>query len=97
MKEATLLRAQIEKGEAELGWSVLDDLLIYSDHIFVPTESVLWPTILATAHATGMRASKRPYIAFMHPSTTPTVRLIKDFIKSYVVCQRNKSKHLHPH
>lgn len=41
MKEATLLRAQIEKGEAELGWSVLDDLLIYSDHIFVPTESVL--------------------------------------------------------
>jgi hypothetical protein len=53
LEEATQLKEKIEKGEAAAGWTVLDSLLVHSGRIFVPTASVLWPTILATAHGAG--------------------------------------------
>jgi hypothetical protein len=50
LEDATQLRAKIEKGEAAAGWSILDDLLIYSGRVFVSIASAIWSPILATAH-----------------------------------------------
>jgi hypothetical protein len=53
LEEATQLRDKIKKGEAAVGWTMLDGLLIHSGCIFVPMASTLWLTILATAHGAG--------------------------------------------
>jgi hypothetical protein len=79
------------------GWSILDDLLIYSNHDFIPTTSALWSSILATAHDAGHEGIQKT-LHHLRASfyNTNAARLVKDFIKSYAVCQRNKSEHLHP-
>jgi hypothetical protein len=65
--------------------------------IFVPTASALWPTILATAHGAGHEGVQKT-LHCLHASfySTSAAQLVKDFIKSCTVCQRNKSEHLHP-
>jgi hypothetical protein len=76
---------------------VLDGLLAHSGRIFVPTASALWPTILATTHGVGhegiQKTLHRLRASFYN---TSTAQLVKDFVKSCAVCQRNKSEHLHP-
>jgi hypothetical protein len=53
LEEATQLRVKIKKGEAAVGWTMLDGLLVHSGCIFVPMALTLWPIILATAHGAG--------------------------------------------
>jgi hypothetical protein len=97
LEEATQLKEKIEKGEAAAGWTVLDGLLAHSGRIFVPTTSAIWLTILATAHGAGhegvQKTLHRLRASFYN---TSAAQLVKDFVKSCAVCQRNKSKHLHP-
>jgi hypothetical protein len=96
LEDATQLRAKMEKGEAATGWSILD-VLIYFGHVFVPTTSALWPSILATTHDTRNEGIQKTLhclrVSFYN---SDAARLVKDFIKSCAVCQRNKSEHLHP-
>jgi hypothetical protein len=96
LEEATQLKEKIEKGEAAAGWTMLDGLLAHSGCIFVPTASALWPTILATAHGAGhegvQKTLHRLRASFYN---TSVAQLVKDFVKSCAVCQRNKSKYLH--
>jgi hypothetical protein len=97
LEEATQLKEKIEMGEAAARWTVLDGLLAHSGRIFVPTASALWPTILATTHGAGHEGVQKTLhglrASFYNTSAT---QLIKDFVKSCAVCQRNKSEHLHP-
>jgi hypothetical protein len=87
----------IAKGKAAAGWSVANGLVVYSGHIFVPTASSLWSAILAIAHGAGPKGIHKT----LHRLRTSfynanTAKFVKDYVRSCVVCLRNKSKHLHP-
>jgi hypothetical protein len=91
------LKQQIEQRTTLPAWSVVDDLVLYKGRIFVPSSSELWPQILTTAHGQGhegaQKTLQRLRASFFHPHAT---RRVRDFIKGCSMCQRDKSKHLHP-
>jgi hypothetical protein len=97
LQEARHIIEKIEKGEAIAGWSVMDGLIIHAGRIFVPAASTLWPAILDTAHETGHKGVQKTLhrlrSSFYSPKAT---QWVKDFVKSCVVCQCNKSEHMHP-
>jgi hypothetical protein len=88
------LLEKIDKGEATDKWTTVNNLTIYSERIFMSTTSSLWLAILATAHEAGHegvhKTLHRLLPSFYNANTT---KLIKDYVKSCVVCQ---SEHLHP-
>jgi hypothetical protein len=91
------LKQQIEQRTTLPAWSVVDDLVLYKGRIFVPSSSELWPQILTTAHGQGhegaQKTLQRLRASFFHPHAA---RRVRDFIKGCSMCQRDKSKHLHP-
>jgi hypothetical protein len=96
LEDGIHLMEMIHTGEAADKWSVVNDLTIYSGRIYVPTRSSLWPAILATAHGAGHEGIKKT----LHQLRAlfyniNAAKLFKEYVKSCVVCQRNKSKYLH--
>jgi hypothetical protein len=82
------LLEKIDKGEATDKWTTVNNLTIYSERIFMSTTSSLWLAILATAHEAGYegvhKTLHRLLPSFYNANTT---KLIKDYVKSCVVCQ----------
>jgi hypothetical protein len=97
LEDGQRLQEITTKVEAVAGWSVANDLTIYSGRIFVPIASALWSAILATAHGARHEGTKKtlPHLCASFYNAN-TAKLVKDYVKSCVICQRNKSKHLHP-
>jgi hypothetical protein len=91
------LLEMIGKDEAADKWSMVNGLTVYSDLIFVLTTSSLWLALLAMTHGAGhegiQKTLHRLLASFYNVNTA---KLVKDYIKCCVVCQRNKSEHLHP-
>jgi hypothetical protein len=69
---------------------------MFQDRAWLPNESSLWPSILDHAHTTGHEGSEKILhhvcAAFYNPHDRCMVR---EFIRSCTVCQKNKSEHLH--
>jgi hypothetical protein len=53
------IKQQIEQGTALPVWSIVDDLVLYKGHIFVPSSSEFWPQILLLRTARDMKGLKR--------------------------------------
>lgn len=66
-----IARAKIAAGEAIPEWTVVDDLVLYSGHVFVPVASSLWPRFWPWLTAPATRTSRRCCIAYAPPSFTP--------------------------
>lgn len=67
---------------------------MHRGRIFVPTSSALWLPVLDTAHDADHEGAQKTGCAllFYNPHAT---KLVREFLKGCVVCQRNISEHLH--
>jgi hypothetical protein len=96
LEDSIRLLEMISKGEAADKWSVINDLTVYSGCIYVPTTSSLWPTIIAMADGAGhediQKTLHRLRASFYNINAA---KLVKEYVKSCVVYQHNKSEHLH--
>lgn len=89
------LRTRVHDGKEDNAWSKVDNLLLHHGKVFVP-ETSLWQQILADVHnfshegvhKTLHRLCSNFYVPSMH-------RLVREYIKGCVTCQRNKTEHLH--
>ena len=90
-------RKEIADGLAGAAWTKLDGLVLHKGRIFVPDDSSLWPVLLQHAHGTGHEGAQKTLhrlrISFYSPHAC---RLVTDYVRSCVVCQRRKTEHLHP-
>jgi len=79
-------------GTAGNDWSVVDDFVLHQGKIFVPVSSTFWPQLLEHAHGV-QKTIVRLRSSFYSPQMSKHVR---EFIRWCLVCQRNKTEHLHP-
>jgi hypothetical protein len=97
LPEVLQIKEDISKGTTTAAWTVVDGLVLHEGRVFVPPSSTFWPQLLATAHGAGhegvQKTLQRLRASFYMPNA---VRLVKDYVKSCTICQRNKSEHLHP-
>ncbi|WVZ68636.1 hypothetical protein U9M48_017555 [Paspalum notatum var. saurae] len=95
--QALAVRAQIAAGTAPPGWTDVDGLLLFKGHAFVPDDSVLWPQLLAAAHEMGHEGAEKTLHRFRASFYSRRAhRLVREFVRGCVVCQQNKTEHLHP-
>jgi hypothetical protein len=91
------LRGQLASGVAPAGWSLVDGLLLFHGKVFIPDDSALWPAILEAAHTAGHEGSEKTLhrlrLSFYRVHAH---RRVRDFVRSCVTCQHNKTEHLHP-
>ncbi|WVZ76926.1 hypothetical protein U9M48_024844 [Paspalum notatum var. saurae] len=81
----------------DIRWTDVDGLLLFKGRALVPDESVLWPQLLEAAHAIGHEGAEKslhPFRASFYNSSAH--HLIREFFRGCLVCQRNKTEHLHP-
>lgn len=97
LPELITKRDQIQAGLLTTGWSLVDGLVTFEGKIYVPTASACWPLLLADAYRMGhegiQKTLHRLRASFYNPHASS---LVKDYVKSCSVCQRNKTEHLHP-
>jgi len=90
-------RQEIRDGAADAGWIEADRFVLHQGRIYVPALSSLWPRLLDHAHGTGhegiQKTLARLRSSFYCPQAT---KLVRDYIRGHLVCQRNKTEHLHP-
>jgi hypothetical protein len=94
---AVELRAQLQENSAPEGWSEVDGLLLFKGRAYVPDKSSLWQQVLANAHDAGHEGIQKTLHRFrLSFYNSHAGRLVRDYVTSCAVCQRNKSEHLHP-
>lgn len=71
--------------------------MLFHGNIFVPDDSSLWPRLLDDAHEAGhegiQKTLHRLQSSFYNPHMA---RLVCEFVRVCLVCQQNKTEHLHP-
>ena len=76
---------------------MVDGLLLYQGRPFIPDESPLWLQLLREAHTAGHEGSQKTLHRLRASFYNRRAhRLVRDYVKGYDVCQRNKTEHLHP-
>lgn len=78
-------------------WSIVDGIVLLGGRIFLPSSSTLWPQVLAQANGVGHEGVQKTLQRLRASFATPRDnKLVRDYIRSCSVCQRNKTEHLHP-
>jgi len=97
LPEALSKRQEISVGSAGEGWSEVDGFVLYQGKIFLLDSSAFWPQLLDHAHGTGHEGVQKTLVrlraSFYSPRAAARVR---EYIRGCLVCQRNKTEHLHP-
>jgi hypothetical protein len=63
----------------------------------VPSDSPLWQHLLFDAHNMGHEGVQKTLHRLRASFHVPQMRkLVQEFVRSCLVCQRNKTEHLHP-
>jgi len=89
-------RKEIAAGIAGAGWSEVDGFVLYQGKIFVPDSSAFWPQLLDHAHGTGHEAVQKTLVRLRTSFYSPRAARVREYIRGCLVCQRNKTEHLHP-
>ena len=90
-------RKEIADGLAGAAWTEKDGLVLHKGCIFVADSSSLWPVLLQYAHGTGHEWAQKMLHRLRASFYSPHVsRLVTDYVRSCIVCQRSKTEHLHP-
>lgn len=91
------MQDKILLGQGEDGWSIVDGILVYKGHIFLSAYSLLWQQLIADAHNVGHEGIQKTLHRLRASFHNPVLsKLVRDFVASCTVCQRNKTEHLHP-
>ncbi|XP_072146537.1 uncharacterized protein [Setaria viridis] len=97
LPEIIAKRREIDEGTAGAAWTVVDDFVMNHGRIFVPSSSSLWPQILEAAHGTRHEGVQKTLQRLQASFYTPgAAKLVRQFVQDCLVCQRNKTEHLHP-
>jgi hypothetical protein len=93
--EVIAKRAELTNGTAGPDWAMVDDLVVRHGRIFLPASASVWPMVLEHTHGMGHEGMQKT-LHRLRTFTSGDNRLVRDFIRSCAVCQRNKTGHLHP-
>ncbi|KAE8778879.1 putative polyprotein [Hordeum vulgare] len=95
--DAQGLRQRLDAGELDAPWRLDEGLLLHGRRIFVPDHGDLRHQVLTLAHSAGhegvQKALHRLRVDFYIPGDGAMVR---DWVRSCVTCQRNKTETLRP-
>jgi hypothetical protein len=90
--EALQWRAELAANTAPPGWTEVDDLLLFKGHVLLPAASSL-----EQAHTMGHEGCEKTLHRFWATFYSPHARQhIREFMICCLVCQKNKTEHLHP-
>jgi transposase InsO family protein len=96
-EEVRSLRDQITAGTLGAPWTVVDGLVLYQNRIYVPTSSPFLPAILSAVHDDNHEGIQRTLHRLHRDFHVPSARkIVQDFVRACVVCQRNKTELMHP-
>lgn len=79
------------------GWAWTDGLLLHHGKVYVPQSLDIADALIAHAHGTGHEGVQKTLLrlradfAIAHDRTR-----VREFVRRYEVCQRNKTEHLRP-
>jgi hypothetical protein len=86
----------IEDGTVGAAWTIVDGFVLHRGCIYVPDSSSFWPQLLETAHG-GHEGTQKTLVrlraSFYNPRAS---RLVREFVRGCIICQLNKTEHLHP-
>jgi hypothetical protein len=89
-------RVEIAGGTTGLGWSIIDDVILYKGHIFLPPSSSHYAAILQHTHGMGHEGIHKTLIRLHGSFFMPQdARRVREFIKGCTTCQLHKTEHLH--
>lgn len=95
LDEGRHLLDQIREGEATTNWSSTNGLAMCVSRVFVPLPSsydrLSWPQLMGWA----AKAYRRHHL-LRASYNAKAAKIVKYYIKSCEICQRNKLEHLHP-
>jgi hypothetical protein len=96
LPEMIAKHAELAAGTTGPDWALVDDLVVWRRRLFLPTSASVWPMVLEHAHGMGHEGVQKRLHRLHASFTSDDNRLVRDFIRSCAVCQRNKTGHLHP-
>jgi hypothetical protein len=78
-------------------WHVVDGLVMRGVRVFIPVGSAVLPVVLELAHSTSHEGTQKTLQRLRQEFIVEhDRRLVREFVHSCLVCQRNKTDHLHP-
>ncbi|WVZ82924.1 hypothetical protein U9M48_030129 [Paspalum notatum var. saurae] len=85
------LKKQIEQGQLTDPWSLVDGVVLYNRRFYIPPAPSLLPSILLLS-TTRMEKSLHRFQRDFH--TPQARRIIQEWVRNCLVCQRSKTEHL---
>jgi hypothetical protein len=91
------LKEEVTAGRKGEAWKIVDGLVTVGGKAYVAADSPCLPTILAVAHGMGHEGTEKTLHCLHRDFFVPVARAtVKDHVQACVICQRNKTEHLHP-
>jgi hypothetical protein len=88
---------EVRVGTCVAPWTVVDDMVAYGRHLYIPPISPLLQEIMEAIHEDGHEGVHRTLHRLRRDFHFPNMHhLVQEFMRSCPTCQRYKSKHLHP-
>jgi hypothetical protein len=95
--DAQTLWQRFEAGELEAPWRLDDGLLLHGRRLFVPDHGDLHHQAMLGAHSAGHEGEQKTLHHLRADFYIPGDRaLVRDWVRSCVTCQRNKTETLRP-
>jgi len=87
----------VRAGTRAAPWTVVDDMVLYDGRLYIPPASSLLLEIVAAVHNDGHEGVQRTLHRLRRDFHFPNMRrVVQDFVRECVTCQRYKSEHLNP-
>jgi hypothetical protein len=78
-------------------WATTDVLIIVASHVYLPPSSPCVQHVLAAAHGAGHEGTEKTLHQLRRDFHLPgTHAVVRDFVRTCVIYQRNKGEQLHP-
>jgi hypothetical protein len=78
-------------------WVVIDDMIHYAGHLYVPPASALLQELLAAIHEEGHEGVQCTMHRLHHDFHFPNMKqVVQDYVRACATCQHHKSEHLQP-
>jgi hypothetical protein len=91
------VHAELRIGTRVAPWAVVDDMVTFDGRLNIPPASPLLQEILVVIHDDGHEGVHRTLHRICHDFHFPNMhRLVQDYVRACVTCQRYKSEHLQP-
>nr|QHU79743.1 hypothetical protein [Oryza coarctata] len=88
---------KVRVGSRGAPWVIIDDMVQFSGHLYIPLASSLVQKIMVAIHEDGHEGVHRTLHWLRRDFNFPNMKqLVQDFVRACATCQRYKSDHLHP-